>query len=56
MYACRFGLSNKDVRMSLTKVSRAVTMWRELISHEINYAVMVAIAGCPQAPVAMTQQ
>jgi hypothetical protein len=31
-------------------------MWRELISHEINFAVSVAIAGCPHAIVAMTQQ
>ncbi len=56
MYACRFGLSNKDVRMSLRKVSQPVTMWRELISREINYAAMAAITGCPHAPVAMTQQ
>ncbi len=31
-------------------------MWRELISREINCSVSVAIAGCPHAPVAMTQQ
>ncbi len=56
MYACRFGLSNQDVRLSLSQVSLPVKMWRELISREINYSARVAIAGCPHAPVAMTQQ
>ena len=55
MYPCNFGLSNQDVRLSLTQVPQRITMWGDLISHEINYAAMVAIAGCPQALVAMPQ-
>ena len=56
MYPCIFGLSNQDVRLSLTQASRPVTKWRELISPEINCSVRIATAGRPHAPVAITQQ
>jgi len=56
MYACKFGLSNQDVRMSLTKVSRPVTQWRELISPEINYAAIGAQPAVCKQSVAMPQQ
>ncbi len=45
MYACKCGLSNQIMRVTIMRVSECFTLWPKVISREINHTETVAGAG-----------